>query len=47
MEEIKQWILENPTLFKVFKYILLVTIVFILIQVFRRFLKKNITDTSA
>lgn len=47
MKEIKQWIIENPTLYNVFKYIVFVAIVFILIQLFRRFLKKNISDTSA
>ena len=47
MKEIKQWILENPTLFNVFKYIILIAIIFTLIQLFRRFLKKNITETSA
>ena len=47
MKEIKQWVIENPTIFNVFKYIVIVAIVFILIQLFRRFLKKNITDTSA
>ena len=47
MEKIKQWILEYPTLFIIVKYVILVSIVFILIQLFRRFLKKNITETSA
>jgi small-conductance mechanosensitive channel len=47
MKEIKQWILENPTLFNVFKYIILIALIFTLIQLFRRFLKKNITETSA
>jgi len=47
MKEIKQWILENPTLFNVFKYIILIALIFTLIQLFRLFLKKNITETSA
>lgn len=47
MEKIKQWILEYPTLFIIVKYVILVSIVFILIQLFRRFLRKHVSDTSA
>ncbi|WP_394366206.1 mechanosensitive ion channel family protein [Yeosuana marina] len=47
MEDIKQWITENPMLISIFKYILLVSVVFVLIQLFRRFLRKHVSDTSA
>lgn len=47
MEAINQWILENPTLYSVFKYVLLVAFVLILIQLLRRFLRKHVTDTDA
>ncbi|SFZ92309.1 Mechanosensitive ion channel [Flaviramulus basaltis] len=46
MEPIKKWLSENPTLYNVFKYILLVAFVLILIQLIRRFLRKQVTDTS-
>ncbi|MEW4922649.1 mechanosensitive ion channel domain-containing protein [Algibacter sp. 2305UL17-15] len=45
-EQIKNWIVENPTIFSVVKYILLVAFVLILIQLIRRFLKKQVSDTS-
>ncbi|WP_423856420.1 mechanosensitive ion channel family protein [Yeosuana marina] len=47
MEDIKQLITENPMLISIFKYILLVSVVFVLIQLFRRFLRKHVSDTSA
>tara|TARA_R110000868_G_scaffold77551_7_gene221909 strand:+ start:4871 stop:5788 length:918 start_codon:yes stop_codon:yes gene_type:complete len=47
MEQIKNWIAENPTLYSVFKYILLVGSVLLLIQLIRRFLRKKVSDTSA
>ncbi|CAH8282375.1 mechanosensitive ion channel-like protein [Mariniflexile fucanivorans] len=47
MEAIKQWTIENPTLYSVFKYVLLVAFVLILIQLLRRFLRKHVTDTDA
>ncbi|ULC57880.1 mechanosensitive ion channel family protein [Flaviramulus sp. BrNp1-15] len=46
MEAIKQWILENPTLYNVFKYIIIVVFVLTIIQLTRRFLRKQVTDTS-
>jgi len=47
MELIKQWILNNPTLYSIIKYILMVVFVLIIIQLVRRFLRKNVSDTSA
>ncbi|WP_396602031.1 mechanosensitive ion channel family protein [Algibacter sp. R77976] len=47
MEQIKTWLTENPTLFSVFKYAFLVSFVLILIQIIRRFLRKQVSDTSA
>ena len=47
MDQIKKWIIENPTVYSVAKYILLVTFVLILIQLIRRFLRRKVTDTSA
>ncbi|WNH12636.1 mechanosensitive ion channel family protein [Thalassobellus suaedae] len=47
MEQLKNWIIENPTIFSVVKYILLVVFVLILIQLIRRLLRKKVTDTVA
>lgn len=47
MEQIKHWIVENPTIYSILKYVLLVATVLIVIQLIRRFLRKQITDTSA
>lgn len=47
MDQIKNWILENPTIYSIAKYVLIVIIVFIIIQFLRRFLKKKITQTTA
>lgn len=46
MEAIQQWLLENPTINSVLKYILLVALVLVFIQLIRRFLRKHVTDTS-
>lgn len=46
IEFIREWIVTNPTLYSVFKYVLLVGFVLFLIQLIRRFLKKKVTDTS-
>ena len=47
MESLKQWITENPTLFSITKFLVLVIIIVICIQILRRFLRKNIPETSA
>ena len=47
MESLKQWITENPTLFSITKFLVLVIIIVICIQILRRFLRKNIPVTSA
>jgi small-conductance mechanosensitive channel len=47
MEQLKNWSIENPTLYSIFKYILLVAFVLILIQLLRRFLRKKVLDTGA
>ena len=47
MEQILSWLDKNPTIYSVFKYILLVGFVLTLIQLIRRYLRKQITDTGA
>ncbi|WP_375141547.1 mechanosensitive ion channel family protein [Aestuariibaculum sp. M13] len=47
MEQIKQWTIDNPTLYSVVKYVLLVVFVFVLIQLVRRLLRKQVTDSTA
>ncbi|WP_372935784.1 mechanosensitive ion channel family protein [Seonamhaeicola sp.] len=47
MNQIKHWIAENPTLLNIIKYIILVAFVLTLIQLIRRFLKKQVSDTAA
>lgn len=47
MEQIKNWIIENPTAYSIVKYILLVAFVLILIQLIRRLLRQKVADTSA
>jgi len=47
MEQIKRWIVDNPTAYSILKYILLVAFVLVLIQLVRRFLRKQIPDSSA
>ncbi|GAL65783.1 mechanosensitive ion channel family protein [Jejuia pallidilutea] len=44
---IREWVAEHPLISSIFKYLLLVAIVLICIQFFRRLLRKNILDTSA
>lgn len=44
---IKKWITENPSIYSILKYVLLVTVILMLIQFLRRLLRKNITNTSA
>ena len=46
MEQIKKWIVENPNVYSIAKYILLVAFVLILIQLTRRFLRKKVIDTG-
>ncbi|WP_142785904.1 mechanosensitive ion channel family protein [Changchengzhania lutea] len=46
METIKQWIIENPTLFGVLRYTLLIAFVLFIIQLIRRFLRKQVTDSA-
>ncbi|WP_317173033.1 mechanosensitive ion channel domain-containing protein [Aestuariibaculum marinum] len=47
MEQLKQWAADNPTLFSVAKYVLLVVFVFMIIQFVRRLLRKQVTDATA
>ena len=47
MDKIKTWIVEHPTTYSIVKYLLLVVFVLILIQLARRFLRKQVTDTVA
>ena len=47
MEQIRKWIAENPTIFSIVIYVLLAICVLILIQLLRRFLRKQVTDTTA
>ena len=46
MEEIKNWLLENPTILSVAKYLLWVFLIIFCIQVLRRFLRRQIPDTN-
>ncbi|MFH4967187.1 mechanosensitive ion channel family protein [Gaetbulibacter sp. M240] len=47
MEYISEWIKENPTLSGVVKFILLIVFVLIIIQLIRRFLRKQVSDSTA
>lgn len=47
MEQIKQWILEHPMLYDILKYIIIAGFILTLIQLFRRYLRKHISDASA
>lgn len=47
MEQLKQWAADNPTLYSVAKYVLLVVFVFMIIQFVRRLLRKQVTDATA
>lgn len=46
IEFIKDWIVENPSLYSVFKYILLVSFVLVFIEQTWQFLRKKVTDTG-
>jgi small-conductance mechanosensitive channel len=47
MNQIKNWIIENPTIYSIAKFLLIVIFVLLLIQFFRRLLRKHITNTTA
>lgn len=47
MEDIKNWLLENPIIFSIAKYLLWVSLIILFIQVLRRFLRNQIVNTSA
>ncbi|AOW20685.1 mechanosensitive ion channel family protein [Urechidicola croceus] len=47
LDKIKEFLLENPTLVNIVKYALLVVFILLIIQILRRFLRKNILDASA
>jgi small-conductance mechanosensitive channel len=47
VEQIKNWLLENPTIFSIAKYLLWVFCVILLIQLLRRLLRKQVADTTA
>ncbi|WP_292944651.1 mechanosensitive ion channel domain-containing protein [Olleya sp. UBA1516] len=46
MEKINQWFLEYPLLQSIIKYVVIVVFVLLCVQFIRRFLKKNIANTS-
>lgn len=46
MEQIKNWLAENPIISNIGKYALLVIFVILLVQFLRRILRRNIPDTS-
>ncbi|MDA9069234.1 hypothetical protein N9B67_01020 [Algibacter sp.] len=46
IEFIKDWIVENPSLYSVFKYILLVSFVLVFIEQTWQFLRKKVMDTG-
>ncbi|MGB5419936.1 mechanosensitive ion channel family protein [Algibacter sp.] len=46
MHTINEWITDNPTLFSVFKYVLLVTFVLAIIQLLRRYLRNKVANTG-
>ena len=47
MNQIKQWAAENPSLTSVVKFLLLIVFVLGIIQLIRRFLRKQVTDSNA
>lgn len=47
MEQIKHWIAENPTIYGIIKYVFLVVFVLVIMQLVRRILRKQVTDTAA
>lgn len=47
MEQIKHWIAENPTIYGIIKYVFLVAFVLVIMQLVRRILRKQVTDTAA
>jgi len=47
IEQIKKWFIDNPLIASIIKYLLLVAFVFILIQLLRIVLRKNIPNASA
>jgi small-conductance mechanosensitive channel len=46
MEEIRIWISDHPSSVSVIKYLLWVTLIIVLIALIRRFLKKNLPDST-
>ena len=46
IEFIDKWLVDHPSAFNLIKYVLLVALVLILIQLVRRFLRKKVVDTS-
>lgn len=47
IEYIKEWLLKYPTVYNIIKYLIIVAVILIVIQLLRRFLRKNIANTSA
>ncbi|MCX7546719.1 mechanosensitive ion channel family protein [Xanthomarina sp. F1114] len=47
MNQFKNLILENPTIYSILQFVLMVAVVLLVIQLLRRFLRKNIQDTTA
>ncbi|MCX7551732.1 mechanosensitive ion channel family protein [Xanthomarina sp. F2636L] len=47
MNQFKDLILENPTIYSILKFVLIVASVLLVVQFLRRFLRKNICDTTA
>jgi small-conductance mechanosensitive channel len=47
MTQIKNWILENPTVYSIGKFLVIVIFIFLIIQFLRRLLRKTISNTTA
>lgn len=46
MKDLQQWFNENPVIYSVIKYLILVTIVLIVIQLIKKFLKRHIENNT-
>lgn len=46
MKDLQQWLNDNPVIFSVIKYLILVTIVLIVIQLIKKFLKRHIENNT-
>lgn len=46
MKDLQQWLDDNPVIFSVIKYLILVTIVIVVIQLIKKFLKRHIENNT-